>query len=127
MMKDTKEKLGGLTVGLHWLVGLTTIVLLAVGMYMTKYEAGSLYPIHKSIGISIVIKTHKSESRQMCEKKGSGMQPLAVLGSDMSVREAVNRINDTILNINPVDILEVLDEQNKLTIGGSFYIYIRSD
>ena len=63
----------------------------------------------------------------MCEKKGSGMQPLAVLGSDMSVREAVNRINDTILNINPVDILEVLDEQNKLTIGGSFYIYIRSD
>ena len=54
MMKDTKEKLGGLTVGLHWLVGLTTIVLLAVGMYMTKYEAGSLYPIHKSIGILIL-------------------------------------------------------------------------
>ncbi|MCK4986005.1 MAG: cytochrome b [Desulfobacterales bacterium] len=53
MMKDTKEKLSGLTVGLHWLVGLTTIVLLAVGMYMTKYEAGSLYPIHKSIGILI--------------------------------------------------------------------------
>jgi cytochrome b561 len=53
MMKDKKEKLGGLTVGLHWLVGLTTIVLLAVGMYMTEYEAGSLYSIHKSIGILI--------------------------------------------------------------------------
>ena len=25
MMKDTKEKLSGLTVGLHWLVGLTII------------------------------------------------------------------------------------------------------
>jgi hypothetical protein len=51
---------------------------------------------------------------------GGGMQPLAVLGSDMSVREAVNRINDAILNINLADILEVLDEQNKLTIGSHF-------
>jgi hypothetical protein len=46
---------------------------------------------------------------------GGGMQPLAVLSSDMSVSEAVYRINDAILNINPADILEVLDEQNKLT------------
>ena len=51
---------------------------------------------------------------------GGGMQPLAVLSSDMSVREAVNRINDSILNINPADILEVLHEQNKLSLGSHF-------
>lgn len=51
---------------------------------------------------------------------GGGMQPLAVLSSDMSVSEAVYRINDAILNINPADILEVLDEQNKLTTGSHF-------
>jgi hypothetical protein len=47
---------------------------------------------------------------------GGGMQPLAILGSDMSVSQAVNRINDVILSINPADILEVLDEQNNLII-----------
>jgi hypothetical protein len=32
----------------------------------------------------------------------------------------VNRINDCITGINPADILEVLDEQNKLTTGSHF-------
>jgi hypothetical protein len=51
---------------------------------------------------------------------GGGMQPLAVLGSDISIREAVKRINDGILHINPADILQVLDEQSKLTTGSHF-------
>ena len=51
---------------------------------------------------------------------GGGMQPLAVLSSEMSVREAVSRINEFIMKINPSDILEVLDQQNKLTVGSHF-------
>jgi hypothetical protein len=51
---------------------------------------------------------------------GGGMQPLAVLSSQMSVREAVLRINEFIMKINPADILEVLDQQNRLTIGSHF-------
>ena len=52
--------------------------------------------------------------------KGGGMQPLAVLSSEMSVGEAAARINDFILKINPADVIEVLDEQNKLTVGSHF-------
>jgi hypothetical protein len=51
---------------------------------------------------------------------GGGMQPLALLSSDMSVREAVSRINETIMSLNPGDILEVLEEQEKLAIGSHF-------
>jgi hypothetical protein len=51
---------------------------------------------------------------------GGGMQPLAVLSSEMSVREAVVRINEFIMKINPSDILEVLDQQNRLTTGSHF-------
>ena len=41
---------------------------------------------------------------------GGGLQPLATLGSDMDVRDAANCINDAIMDMNPSDILEVLDE-----------------
>ena len=51
---------------------------------------------------------------------GGGLQPLATLGSDMDARDAVNCINDAIMDMNPSDILEVMDEQNKLTIGSHF-------
>lgn len=51
---------------------------------------------------------------------GGGMQPLAVLGSDMSIREAVDRINDFIMGLNPADVLEILEEQNKLCTGSHF-------
>lgn len=42
---------------------------------------------------------------------GGGVQPLAVLKSDMSVREAVARINETIMNMNPADLGEVTEGQ----------------
>ncbi len=51
---------------------------------------------------------------------GGGLQPLAVLSSDMSIREAVNRINESIMCINPADIQEILAEQKKLSIGSHF-------
>lgn len=52
-MKDTKFKLSRLTVSLHWIVGLTIIALLCVGIYMEENEVYSLYDIHKSIGVII--------------------------------------------------------------------------
>ncbi len=51
---------------------------------------------------------------------GGGLQPLAVLSSDMSIREAVDRINDFIMDVNPADVLEILDEQKKLSMGSHF-------
>ncbi|MCG8428150.1 MAG: cytochrome b [Chromatiales bacterium] len=54
-MRDTKEKLSGLTIGLHWLVGLVMIGVFIVGKYMEINEAFFLYGPHKSIGILILI------------------------------------------------------------------------
>ncbi|QKQ23795.1 cytochrome b [Candidatus Ruthia endofausta] len=51
--KDTKQKLSGLTVLLHWLVGLVIITLTVIGVYMSENEVFALYPIHKSIGVLI--------------------------------------------------------------------------
>ena len=51
---------------------------------------------------------------------GGGMQPLALLSSDMSAGEAVSRINDTIMSLNPADIMQVLEEQKKLAIESHF-------
>ena len=53
-MRDTKEKFSTLTVALHWIVGVTIIALIAVGIYMESYEVYALYDIHKSIGIIIL-------------------------------------------------------------------------
>lgn len=53
MQLDTREKFSHLTIALHWLVGLSIIGLLAVGVYMTETETGSLYPIHKAFGFLI--------------------------------------------------------------------------
>lgn len=55
MAQDTREKLSGLTVFLHWLVGLTIIALMGVGFYMSEFEVYKLYPIHKSVGIIIFL------------------------------------------------------------------------
>jgi hypothetical protein len=51
---------------------------------------------------------------------GGGVQPLAVLRSDMSVREATLRINEAILNMNYGDILEALEHQKKMTLEHQF-------
>ncbi len=52
-MRDTRHKLSGLTIFLHWIVGITIIALTIVGIYMNENEVFALYPIHKSIGVLI--------------------------------------------------------------------------
>lgn len=47
---------------------------------------------------------------------GGGFQPLAVLKSNMSVGEAVKHINDAIADINPGDLADVIDMQNKMAL-----------
>ena len=54
-MRDTKEKLSMTSVALHWIVGLTILTLIPVGVYMTDYEVYELYPLHKSIGMLIFL------------------------------------------------------------------------
>jgi hypothetical protein len=51
---------------------------------------------------------------------GGGVQPLAVLRSDMSVREAVNRINEAIVEMAYGDVLSVIDMQKKMATEYSF-------
>lgn len=51
---------------------------------------------------------------------GGGVQPLAVLHSDLSVGEAVRRINAAILEMNPTDILEVFEMQNRMALAERF-------
>lgn len=52
---DTKEKLGGTTRCLHWIIAICFIALTAVGIYMANTEAWSLYPLHKSVGIILFV------------------------------------------------------------------------
>ena len=40
---------------LHWLVGLGMIALIGVGLYMSRNEVYSLYPIHKSVGVILFV------------------------------------------------------------------------
>lgn len=54
-MSDSKVKLSGVSVGLHWLVGITMIVMVTVGVYMTDFKEYALYPIHKSVGMIIFV------------------------------------------------------------------------
>lgn len=51
---------------------------------------------------------------------GGGVQPLAVLRSDMTVREAVNRINDAICSIDYSDLLDVVEGQEKMALDQRF-------
>ena len=51
---------------------------------------------------------------------GGGVQPLGILCSDMSVREAVDRINEAILNIDYGELLEVVDFQEKMALAHEF-------
>ena len=57
-MKDTKERLSALTVGLHWLVAAAIIGMLAFGLYIDGLDRGdersALMALHKSIGITIL-------------------------------------------------------------------------
>jgi hypothetical protein len=51
---------------------------------------------------------------------GGGVQPLAVLRSDMSVREAVDRINEAIVDMAYGDVLSVVDMQKKMAMEFDF-------
>jgi hypothetical protein len=51
---------------------------------------------------------------------GGGVQPMAVLRSRMSVREAVNRINDAIVSMGYADVRQVVDLQEELALEHRF-------
>jgi len=51
---------------------------------------------------------------------GGGVQPLAVLRSDMSVREAVNRINEAIVEMAYGDVLSVIEMQKTMAMEYRF-------
>ncbi len=58
-MADTREKFSNLTIAFHWIVGLTIIGLLAVGIYMVDLPKGDfrnwLYGWHKVIGTTVLM------------------------------------------------------------------------
>jgi hypothetical protein len=51
---------------------------------------------------------------------GGGFQPLALLQSDISVREAVNRMNDAIMGMDGGDLLHVVEERDKMALDCEF-------
>jgi len=51
---------------------------------------------------------------------GGGFQPLTVLRSDVSVRDAVNRINDMIMSMDTGDLLQVVEERDKMALDCEF-------
>lgn len=51
---------------------------------------------------------------------GGGVQPLAVLRSEMSISEATKRINEAILNIDYGDVLEAVEHQKKMAMDHQF-------
>jgi hypothetical protein len=51
---------------------------------------------------------------------GGGFQPLAILKFGNNVREAVDQINDAIMNMNVEDLLEVIDYQKKMALDCDF-------
>ena len=54
-MNDTKQKLSPTSIFLHWIVAVTIIGLLALGIYMEENEAYQFYDLHKSIGALIFL------------------------------------------------------------------------
>lgn len=54
-MTDSFEQLSRKTIVLHWLVGIGIIGLMATGIYMEENEVYALYPLHKSIGVLIIL------------------------------------------------------------------------
>lgn len=54
-MRDSEQQFSKWTIGLHWLVGITFIALLVTGVVMKEAGIYALYPIHKSVGILLVL------------------------------------------------------------------------
>lgn len=55
MRKDSLNQLSAVSVALHWAVAIIFIALLAMGKYMDIAEDYSMYPLHKSFGIFIIL------------------------------------------------------------------------
>ena len=57
--RNTEERYGFVAAGLHWLIALIVIGLLALGLYMTGLKASpdklNLYALHKSVGATVLI------------------------------------------------------------------------
>ncbi len=51
---------------------------------------------------------------------GGGFQPLAILQSDISVKDAVARINDAIMSMDTGDLLQVVEERDKMALACEF-------
>ncbi len=51
---------------------------------------------------------------------GGGVQPLAVLRSDMNIREATDHINDAVLNIGYDNLFQVVEMQKKMSMDHKF-------
>jgi hypothetical protein len=51
---------------------------------------------------------------------GGGVQPLAVLKSDMSIRDATLRINDVLLKMEYASIRNAVDDQKNMALDNSF-------
>ncbi|KPA14665.1 hypothetical protein MHK_005149 [Candidatus Magnetomorum sp. HK-1] len=51
---------------------------------------------------------------------GGGVQPLAILKSDISIRDATQRINDSILSMRPDDVIDVIRIQSHMALDNSF-------
>lgn len=49
------QPLGKITIALHWLIALTMIVMIGLGMYIEENKAFHLMPTHKSVGILIFV------------------------------------------------------------------------
>lgn len=54
-MKDTLNKLSTTTIVLHWIVGIVIIFMIPVAIYMAEFEVFFLYPIHKSLGVTLLV------------------------------------------------------------------------
>lgn len=52
---DSKDKLSLTTRSLHWLIAICFIALIAVGIYMVTTETYSLYSMHKSMGVILLV------------------------------------------------------------------------
>jgi cytochrome b561 len=58
-MNKSYEKLPSITIGLHWIIAIAIIAMLAMGIYVEDLprspEKGDLIAIHKSIGVIILV------------------------------------------------------------------------
>lgn len=55
MAVETSNKLSGITIGLHWVVAIFMIGLIALGLYMEDSEVLLLYILHKSFGVIALV------------------------------------------------------------------------